>query len=350
MSPDAVMVSGVFFHCGRGAGRCYLKTNETHMDPIWKDYDVDLTAHLTDGAAVYEIRKGSTVIYTGRAVADPDGNAVVRINGICADHLGHALPAVDATALVPDTAGVATFTVYVGGVLVDTVTFWNDWSYDYHFDASAGGVTSDPVLPVIDTRMPLLLSLVRAGVGIIPAPDFNSDFNSDFLIEQVQSLGPSTYVVAAGTMVAGDSVTFGGMTWKVVGDCRRWALYYVNAYGGWDSLLLREHETQTDAYDRKTIRRYYNNDDRAARGTEDYHIDVTRRWTFRTDVLTDAQAARMHHLIGTPLAYLYDLDNADFIPVLVRDAECVYKTFRNQGARRVAYDITLELAQDMTRR
>lgn len=320
------------------------------MEPIWKDYDVDLTLYLTDGAAVYEIRKGGVAIYTGRAFADPDGKAIVRINDICADHLQHELPAVDATDLVADAASMATFTVYVGGTLVDTVTFWDDWSYDYHFDASVGGVTSDPIVPVIDPRMPLLLSLVKAGVYIIPPPDFNSDFNFDFLVQAVQSAGPSTYVVKAGVLEAGDSVTFGGITWDVVAGCRRWAVYYVNAYGGWDSLLLREHETKTDAYTRSTIRRYYDNGQISARGAQDYRVDVGRRWQFRTDVLTDAQASRMHHLLGSPLAYLYDLDNAEFIPILVRDAECVYKTFRNQGARRVTYDLTLELAQDMTRR
>ena len=85
---------------------------------IWKDYYVDLSAQLTDNACDYEIRKGADVIFAGRAVEAPDHTCRVRVNDICANYLGSALPDLTALAFTADHS-LVDFALYVGGTKVE---------------------------------------------------------------------------------------------------------------------------------------------------------------------------------------------------------------------------------------
>ena len=53
---------------------------------------------------------------------------------------------------------------------------------------------------------------------------------------------------------------------------------------------------------------------------------------------------------GRSIIKLYDITDGTLQPVVITDTECQYKTFRGNGGKLTNYAITVELAQDMTRR
>ena len=108
----------------------------------------------------------------------------------------------------------------------------------------------------------------------------------------VDSLSGATSVTVSANTTGRSST----MTYDVVKPCARYALYYVNAYGGWDSLLTAGNDKRVDNYTRSTYKKVYSPSDLSDRGTVNYCNDIHRTISLVTDWLTDAQSARMHHL------------------------------------------------------
>lgn len=304
---------------------------------IWKDYKVDLSAHLTDGAADYEIRKGAQVLFSGRAVAAPDGTCRVRVNDVCASLLWSALPDLTVQGFTAD-GSAADFSLYVGATKVEDFTLFRDWSYDRGFDPWAGGVSSDPVRGEVDIRMPLLFSRVKAGSVAL---------NVRGSASTVSATGPGVVVVPA--QGAAGTVTIGGITYRLLETCRRYALYYVNAYGGWDQLLMRSGE-ETSAFSRDTYRSDYDNAEQTAVGEHNWRTGVTRSWALRTGVLTDEEARKVVlHVAGATQAFLFDMQEGTVLPVIMTNPEETVRTF-SLGKRRVEYTLACRLAQTELRR
>lgn len=303
---------------------------------IWKDYYVDLSAYLTDGLCDYEIRKGADVIYAGRAVAAPDGTCRVRVNDVCAGWLVSALPDLSALAFVAD-GSLQDFALYAGGSKVEDITLYRDWSYDRAFDPYTLGITSAPVKTEVDARMPILQGRLKSASVTVDVRGTSST---------VSVTGAGTVVVPA--QEAEGTVTIGGVTYTLKETCRRYALYYVNAYGGWDQLLM-ESGVETRGWDRDTIRTDYDNADSEAVGERNWRTGVTRSWVLRTGVLTDAQAALMHHVTGSVQAFLYDMEADEMVPVIMTDSATEERPYR-MGRRKVEYTVGCRLAQEEVRR
>ena len=146
------------------------------------------------------------------------------------------------------------------------------------------------------------------------------------------------------------SVTVEGVTYQVLQDaCQRFAAYYVNAYGGWDSLLLEGKETRRDELTRHTYRHDYDNADPAARGTKDYAIEVSPAWTLNTGLLTDDESSRMHHLLNSTEVYLCELATGRLFPVVLTDTETPHRRYADER-RPVQYAFNATLARERFRR
>ena len=337
--------------------------------PIWKDNFVNLG--LGD-SILYRIALSDTgeVIYSGKAFKRPgETDILVRINEICADYLENVLPQLGQAEFTLLTLPV-TFKVQKssdGSSWTDaaSVQFLNDWSYDYDYDAATMGM-SFPINGHIDARMPIVwtgldVSSVEAtiidGNGqeshvIIPvaiANDFNADYNSDFA-RSVRTAGSGTavFMVDAWDNVA--KVIVGNSTFEVVSDCARYALYYVNAYGGWDCFLVEGNSLEADSLKRYTREMVYDNRDVQNRGIDNYVNEITKGFTLMTGWLVGDQGQRMHHLINSPDVFLYDIAEGEMIPVTIPMATCEYKTFKNQGNRLANYTLQVEVAKNMVRR
>lgn len=303
---------------------------------IWKDYYVDLSAHLTDGAAEYEIRIGADAIFSGRAVAAPDGTCRVRVNDICAGWLTSALPDLTVQGFTADDS-CQDFALYVGGTKVEDITLFRDWSYDRNFNPYTLGVSSDPIGRTVDIRMPIVYSRVKSG---------SVSANVRGSSATISATGSGIVVIPAQN--ATGTVVIDGVTYTLEDTCRRYALYYVNAYGGWDCLLM-QGGAETTGYARSTYRADYDNNDQTERGEHNWLTGVTRTWSLRTGVLTDAQAALMHHLVGSTQAYLMDMDEGTVLPVIMTDGECQQRRYA-LGKRKVEYTVGCRLAQTELRR
>lgn len=340
------------------------------MAAIWKDYYVTLN-NMT--AADYRIRlddASGSVIYTGRAVAKPGGTSIsIRINDICADLLRP-------TALNFDlrfTAGLLTRTYFVQYKAVTAttwtdygaVTFTNDWSYDYSYDADRDGYTF-PISLVADPRQ-ILMQTVPAGTVSVQATltnadgtvtnvtipvrrtaDFNNDYNNDY--SHVSDAAQAGVVMLnLGSYPSVVQAVFGGHTWRVDrGRCREYGVYYVNAYGGWDSLALYGEEV--DAYKRHVYSVDYDNTKQSAQGAKDYLNEVDLRFALKTGMLTELGASRMHHLVGTNTAVIHEFSTGRILPVTVATDSVRAKTYRSEGRTPIVYDLEVSVAQDRQRR
>lgn len=148
-------------------------------------------------------------------------------------------------------------------------------------------------------------------------------------------------------------VTYGAqrLEYEIVGTCWEYMLAYVNAFGAWDTLLVEGATKQTDEYTRTTFKQAYRTSASAMpRGTVVIQNDIEKKYTLVTGWLSDDQASRMHHLLGSTNVYLYDRVERRYIPVVLTNSSCEYKTYRNQGAHMVNYTIEATVAQNFTRR
>lgn len=310
------------------------------MTPIWKDYPVDLTGELIDGAVSFAIEIDGTTVYNGRAVADPDGHCIIYPNSIVADYLRHRLPTIGYTLVYPTQEAVEAV-IYANGIVIDNVTFVNNWNYDYEYTDTA--FPSEPVTDVVDCRAPMFISMLGSTSVNINGTDTH------------YSMGDSSVlVIRANRFEEGstNTITLGDREWtfKAERTCAKFALLYTNELGGWDSLLVSPIDTKTDTYTRHEQGVDYYNGFAATPGAKNYTTGIKRSWALHTGNLTDAQASRMHHFLGSTCVYLYNLETAEILPVLVKEGSFTYKTFRNQGGERVDYSFTVELAKDLIRR
>lgn len=312
------------------------------LAPIWKDRIVTLAAGAD--SADFEIRLNSDsgdLIYAGRAYRRPGAaDVTARINDVCADYLDTLHPRSFAPAVL-----AVTFVTVVGGSAVDTVTFFDDWSYDPDFDPAADPL-ADPINGELDPRQTLYFGVLSGATinATVTLDDGTTSTETLTVTDGVASLDLSGF---AGPVF----VVIGGVNYTVRReDCARYAAVYLNAHGGWDSLLLDGYDTRRDSLTRHTSQTEYDNADPTARGRRDYAIEVTPGWTLRTRLLTDEQSARMHNLLNSPDIYLLDLSSGDCIPIVLTDAEYDRQSFRGNGRRPNQYTFNAQLAQERFRR
>lgn len=325
--------------------------------PIWKDYYVDF-GNVAE--VQYEIRlTDGTIVFAGKSIRRPGEDSLyVKINDICADYLeGLKMEDVDKYEGFISNDIATEFRVFnTAGTLIETVTFVNDWSYDP--EKEDDGELSSPINGVFDVRMPLLCSVSRAQTIEIDAQDtaadFNIDFSSDFVIgyDRVWSLDAQS----AGTAILKNvfdvhgNVKVGNTMYRGETTCARHALYYVNAYGGWDFLLMQGRSIEKDSYSRKQRKQEYDNRQTINRGEVNYLNEVEKTFLLHTGWLVGDQGQKMHHLLGSTDVYLYDLEKKTMTPVVLTDNECRYKTSGSEGGMLVDYEIGVKVAHNRLRR
>ena len=314
--------------------------------PIWKDKVSDLLM----SSAEFRIRTGGETIYSGKSIARPgESSAKVRVNDICADYLVNALPTI--TDRTFTSFGLQAFSVQKksGGSwgVVESIDFYNDWSYDYGF---TGDVLSDPINGKVTADMFILYSKknISANISAVYRKNDGTTTTRTTTISPTPDHG--TCCFDAGAVSSANRVAISGTYYPIVADCYKFALYYVNAYGGWDQLLVEGNGTETDSLERHIREQEYDNTNIVNRGKVNYVNEVTKSWTLNTGLLNDAEAGRMHHLINSPMVYLCLIASSTFIPVVITTNTCEYKTYRNQGNKMFNYQLTIELAQNRIRR
>ena len=117
-----------------------------------------------------------------------------------------------------------------------------------------------------------------------------------------------------------------------------YVLYYSNAYGGWDSLLLTGTAKKTDEIEHLTYKRHPRR--RSQFSKINYQNNVTPTWNLKTGITIDGN--KMFHLLESTMVYLHNLETNEIIPVVITNSQCEYLTYRNNGKRPYFYTITVE--------
>lgn len=316
--------------------------------PIWKGSTV--SKQTEDDSLSYIIKCDGATIYTGKAYKRPGASDIsFNIGDVCAPFLSsNAEIATAATGFMASSEMQRTFVVEdLSGTVLATVDFANDWSYK----GATPNFASDPVQRKIDPRQILLASMYEAYTviaqteGSTPQTQTLYDGDAASGVACVDSLSGATSVTVSANTTGRSST----MTYDVVKPCARYALYYVNAYGGWDSLLTAGNDKRVDNYTRSTYKKVYSPSDLSDRGTVNYRNDIERTISLVTDWLTDEESARMHHLFGSTNVLLHDLVDDIIRPVTITAKSWTGKTFRNNGAKLVNYQIDVTIAQDFVR-
>ena len=362
------MSLGKFFIYGKPVFYILPKRIIMAIAPIWKDYFVTLGTGVVIPFRIRVQDQNGNIIYNGKSHIKPgETNNSIRINDICADYLTNALPALsqaEFSALsFPLNFVVETFLEY--WTIAGQVQFMNDWSYDDSYNPATMGM-SFPVNGRIDSRQWLVYTAYNAStitatltftdgttsqvtIPVEISADFSDDFNTDFARSaRAAGSGTAVFDLSAWDNVA--SVTINGKTWEVVTDCKERVVYYVNAYGGWDSLLIEGNTIETDSLKRYTREMEYDNRSIQNRGTQNYVNEITKSYTLHTSWMSDAESLRMHHLLNSPEVYLFNINTGDMIPVVLNNTTTEYKTYKNNGGRLVNYTIDATLAQERIRR
>lgn len=346
------------------------------VHPIWKNFIVEFSdsqLYIPDDSVDYIISYQSggalKTIYSGKAWKRPGEEFIkICINEICADWLINTFP-----SLVDNFAPQempAEFVVqgisYAGSYReVARVRFINDWSYDESHNAEMDGLAA-PINGHIDARQWLLwtgldVSEVNAHVTlvdgnafdvIIPVEisvDFSEDYNFDFS-KSVRSAGSGTAVFNLSEWGDVARVAINGVEYHVVNSCARYVLYYVNAYGGWDSLLIEGNHSVSDNLTRHTRETEYDNRSIQNRGVHNYVNEISKTMTLHTSWLSDDESSRMHHLLNSINVFLGDLVTGQMIPVILTNTTTEYKTYKGNGGRLVNYTINVTIAQERIRR
>lgn len=309
--------------------------------PIWKNQDIVLTGDAGSSIEWILTANGSQV-YKARGYFDGDGRLVVRLNDVLRYYMDTVLNPL-LTDVAQDSGGYLSGVLAVGDGLSGYVTeceyvTWNDCSYDYSDDRV---ILSDPIETVFDSRQiipvsfigrqgeTILSSIRRVGVTNRKKTDRFSAYNSVNTV-MFDMTGYSQLTVQA-FGIESDELLFGKKD-----SCATHSLIYLNAYGGFDSLLVKGKTVRTDSI---TTDKYTRTREASAHhSVKVLKKEISATWTLFTHYLTERQSMKMHHLLESTLVWLHDLDSGEIIPVNISNEEMEYKTMRN-GDKKIWYEI-----------
>lgn len=293
---------------------------------IWKDTNYAVSSANSPYEYSIDLKTGRQItvngttqdevitVFNGKAYVRPGDDYIqININHIAQDYLD--------TDLI-DLRGISSNTSYISanayrqfylknssGSTVQTFNFLNDWSYE---DLNLNGdvTLSEPI----------------NGHGC----------NGMFFL--------TTKFVNSSQRVVTDVNINAGSGYDTT-HCGDFAIYYLSRKGGWCSFLFEGNATQTDTYNKYNISVPYNNQSIEFQ-KKTYHNEITTTYKLYTGWLSDDEARNLSlNLLGTNKAYLHNLRTDEIVPVLVTDGTATYKTYRNQGKRRVNYEINVEYSQ-----
>ena len=344
----------------------YLPEKGIMIQPIWKSCFIDLgTEDSVEYVVSYYSQYTLKDIYSGKAWKRPgDSSIKVCINEICEDWLTNTFPSLSIgfnRNEMPVEFVIQTIDSSGERADVAKVRFVNDWSYDPLYDTEKRGFAA-PINGRLDARQWLLwtgldvsmvdveVTLSNGGKFMVYVPveisaDFTADYNQDFAIS-VMSAGSGTAVFSPSRWGDVAKVVVNGVEYEVVQTCSKYVLYYLNAYGGWDSLLIEGAASEEDSLTRHTMSKTGVYD----REKTNYLNEIEKKMTLHTSWMSDEQSLKMHHLLNSTDVYLHDLDKNVILPVILDNSSTPYKTFKGEGGKLVNYTIEATIAQTRRRR
>lgn len=290
------------------------------MTSIWKDTFFEYaTSEVSLDYIIKDEVRGS-VVYKGRGYKLPTDNAIrININKICQNYLKEdAQPYFEARGAMGEwflVDALKTFGLYTTdasgseGTKLAEFEFIYDWSYEEN-DYSQSRSLSKPINGHYTTNMLL----------------FDTWYDAD--TKEVNIVDDDKNVKTAA--------------------CGDYAIYYANAFGGWDAFLLEGNCKKTDKITNHKYNKSYDNttlDFESGR----YISEIKTSYELTTHFLSDDEAENLcKNLLGTNNAYLHNLKTDKIMPIVMTNTQNVYKTYKTNGM--VSYTITCEESQTKIRK
>lgn len=320
---------------------------ETEVFPIYKNYIY--SEDTVETFIEYHLNYDGEIIYAGKAYKYPGSETIAfLLNEVTSNYLSNGIVFEEQTSVIPDY--LKTFIIKTSTDSERAVTFFNDWSYKDR-DLTKGSMLSDPITGLVDSRQYLISSwILPTSVGTVYRSTANSktDISLNYGINGYNYLEDlSKKVIECGSYI---NIGFEDDYIKYVIDNtdKDYVLYYTNAAGGWDSLLVEGNAKKTDNIKSETFTQKRLNVQEFDKTK--YLNTMTASWVLYTGYLTDEQASKMFNLIESNNVYLHNLKSNTIIPVLITDTNCEYKTYSNNGRSKFYYTINIEASQDTYRK
>lgn len=277
----------------------------------WEDVILQRTESVFD----YRIYNRTNLIFQGRAYKRPNADTNdIKLNKIFENYLSNYINDLLNSGETEDTGVNASKVFQIMKLdsdgtetLIDEYTILYDWSYDFRFR----GQDTDLSRPI-------------NGRYVAGMYKMNTSVNGQ-----------------SGTVT--NSLTEGN--YNVLADCGEYALYYLNAYGGWDALLIDGTVIKKSTITQYTTDRNINNS-RIEFEQMKYINEIQDAYEINTGFLTDEQAANLSkNLIPSKEVYLHFLNKDKLIPVLITDTNVTYQTYQTNNLQMPQYKINVKESQ-----
>ena len=321
--------------------------------PIWQSYICHVTSN--SGYVEYSVYTGDTLIYMGKAHVAPNATtADIYLSNIVRDYLNSKITYVGGEDYQDEVAYSLPIRLVTGDVTREYI-FFNDYSYEWRdMYAQNASILSRPMSDVVDYRQ--LLFCTFANFNTTSPLTINASYVDGIRIVNIETIditNCATFTIDLIGIGSNKLVTIGdkknSISYRVLDTGASYCLYYLNAYGGYDSLLIKGNVLRTDSMSRTESVRSVS-DSYFEHGRRVLNNEVQRKWRLHTDYLTDAQWAKTHHLLGSSHVFLHDLDGGEIVPVVITSNEAEFKTYRNQGNKKSVLTIEVEAASKRIRR
>lgn len=314
--------------------------------PIWKDTIINL-----DGNTLYRIVDSENkVIYQGRTYGGE-----IYINRLLRSYVDDnvdIISPIEVGGRFMSNNSYKTFKVQVtyGGDFADYYIVRT--YYDYSYENTDNRQLSKPISTILDDRQIFLFtgfnSYKDSSQTLVfqnnpPNPHMSGGITRHFKLDKgiytymYDKLIPTQVVVD----YSGDAKYF-----KVKRTCAKYACYYLNKYGGWDSMLFMGRSAKESAVNTTSqFKKDVNNSTKEFQYT-DYQRVKKISYKLNTNYLTDAQSAMMHNLLDSNKVYLHNLETGEVFPVTIATNKYEVKTYFNQKRKLYTYTIEFTKSQE----
>jgi hypothetical protein len=333
--------------------------------PIWKD--IYYTKYNTPQLNYTIYDEENNLIYRGKSIATPDSNDVTfNINKICGNYLSSSLSEDinNRIEYISDYAKLFTIKEINDSVAGEKTIAQYRFYNNYLFDEEKGGIfISDPIRRS-NNRTTTTVDVDRRQYMVISAY-YKGDGSKEISVNATTLIGGSKIqsIVIDNTAQMVRFHRDSGLknvvyytrnsedtafNFNLVNTCYEYCLYYVNAYGGWDSLLVDGNVKKVDKIESKYYNRAYSNTTTQFEKKKFTNV-ITPQYTLHTGWFNDDEQSRLYHLLESTEVYLHNLVTDTIEPVNITNNTCEYKTYTNNGKKKFNNTINVEVAQTKVR-
>lgn len=327
-------------------------SSATTIAPIWQDTVYEFVGESAEYELYVEEREffvgqwytTDKLIYKAKVHSAPNTDIIpVTINKICQNYFKPTY--MDLDILIDSDTQRKIFKLKgIGGNILHTYIFINDWSYK----PLTLGLKTNPIIPYIGNGQRLFFSAFATDAknfyyGMTYYNGEETYTNGLTVINRFETLFvPESRSKYVQSFIVGDN------EYPMIDRCKcKYVIYYVNPNGGWDWFPILGKVVKTDSVKQYTYTQNYNNNTLQF-GKNRYLSEIATKMTMNTAYLTEKQSDRMWELLESNYVYVHSLEDDKIIPVIITNTDIEYK---RKGIRNklISYDITVEFSQTRER-